>query len=254
MKIICLIKQVPDTEIQPRVKSDFSDIERENLKWVINPYDEYGITEAVKIKELFPDIEIIAISLGNDTVKERIRTALAIGCDKGIHIRVDNDFLLDPMKIAKELSKCIKETGFDIIFTGKKAVDDELGVIGGIVASLLGIPVVYGIISFDLNKDTKIVTCKREFSSGSEIIETTIPVLFTCEKGLNEPKYPSLPAIMKAKKKPIDEILVSDMSSNIVIKKLNIPEIKRSSRKIEGDLSNQVKEVLTIMKEEIKII
>ncbi|MDH4128576.1 MAG: electron transfer flavoprotein subunit beta/FixA family protein [Spirochaetota bacterium] len=254
MKIICLIKQVPDTELQPRIKSDQSGIESDNIKYIINPYDEYGIEEAVRLKGRIPDSEITVISLGEEKTKERIRTALAMGCDKGVLIKIDSDLMLDPISIAKEIANYIKGAGYDVIFAGKKAVDDELSVVGASVASLLDIPLVNAIRSFELNSDLTKVTCKCEGDSGDEIVETSLPALFTCEKGLNEPKYPSLPAIMKSKKKPIEEIGYSNLPSFGRIRKLELPPERKPGLKIEGELGDQVKEVIRLLKEEIKVL
>ncbi len=132
MKIFCLMKQVPDTEVQPRVNHDQTDIDRDNIKYVINPYDEFAIQEASRLKTKYPDSEIIVLSLGEEKSKERMRTALAMGCDKGVLIKGENISLLDPITIAQELSEYLKDKEFDIILAGKKVMDHDCGIGCGI--------------------------------------------------------------------------------------------------------------------------
>ncbi len=254
MKIFCLIKQVPDTEVQPRVNQDETDIDRDNIKYVINPYDEFAIQEANRLKQEHPDSEVIVLTLGEGKSKERMRTALAMGCDKGVLIKGENVSQLNPITIAQELSEYLKDKEFDIIFTGKKAVDHDFGIVGPAVASFLDIPVVTAIHSFDLDIDSRKVICKREGHKGEEVVETSLPAVFTCEKGLNQPKYPSLPSIMKAKKKVIEEIPCSNQASQSRTLKLTVPKVQREGAIIQGDTESQVQEVIQLMKEKVKIL
>ncbi|GMT49861.1 MAG: electron transfer flavoprotein subunit beta [bacterium] len=254
MKICCLMKQVPDTEVQPGVTHDETDIDRDNIKYVINPYDEFAIQEASRLKQEHPDSEVIVLLLGEEKSKERIRTALAMGCDKGILIKGEDISQLDPITVAQELSEYLKDKDFDIILAGKKAVDHDFGIVGPAVASFLGIPVVTAIHSFDLDIKSRKVICKREGHKGEEVIETLLPAVFTCEKGLNKPKYPSLPSIMKAKKKIIEEIQFSNKPSLSRTLKLTVPKVQREGVIIEGDTEKQVQEVIRLMKEKVKIL
>jgi electron transfer flavoprotein beta subunit len=186
------VKQVPDTEAAIKVKPDGSGIDEAGIKWVMNPYDEFGVEEALKLKEKF----------GGDVTIVSVRTALAMGADKGIHI---NDPALegaDAYNIAAALAAAIKGIPHDIIFCGQRAIDDDAGQVGSVLAEFLGIPQVTFVTKLDVEgASIKVI---RPIEGAQLLIESSLPCVVTAQKGLNEPRYASLPGIMKAKKKPVD--------------------------------------------------
>lgn len=201
MNIIACIKQVPDTEAQIRVKADGSGIEESGIKWVMNPYDEYGVEEALRLKEKLGG-EVTIVSLGPARAMESIRTALAMGADKGIHISDPALEGADAYVVASALAAAIKTVPYDIIFCGQRAIDDDAGQVGSILAELLGIPQVTVITKLDVEGAS--LKAIRPIEGAQLLIESSLPCLLTTQKGLNEPRYASLPGIMKAKKKPVD--------------------------------------------------
>lgn len=201
MNIIACIKQVPDTEAQIRVKADGSGIDETGIKWVMNTYDEYGLEEALKLKEKYGG-EVTVVSLGPARAIEAIRTALAMGADKGIHISDPVLENADSYVAASVLAAAIKGIPHDIIFCGQRAIDDDAGQVGSILAELLGIPQITVVTKVDVEGAS--VKAIRPIEGAQLLIESTLPCVITAQKGLNEPRYASLPGIMKAKKKPVD--------------------------------------------------
>ncbi len=201
MNIIACVKQVPDTEAQIKVKADGSGIEDGQIKWVMNPYDEYGVEEALRLKEKNGG-DVTIVSVGPARSMETIRTALAMGADKGIHIcdaALDN---ADAFVTASALAAAIKGIPYDIIFCGQRAIDDDSGQVGAMLAELLGIPQLTLVTKLDFaGSSVKVI---RPIEGAQLSIETSLPCVVTAQKGLNEPRYASLPGIMKAKKKPVD--------------------------------------------------
>ena len=201
MNIIACVKQVPDTEAQIKVKADGSGIEEGQIKWVMNPYDEYGVEEALRLKEKNGG-DVTVVSVGPARAMETIRTALAMGADKGVHIcdpALDN---ADAYVTASALAAAIKGMPYDIIFCGQRAIDDDSGQVGAILAELLGIPQLTIVTKLEYAGAT--VKATRPIEGAQLLIETSLPCVVTAQKGLNEPRYASLPGIMKAKKKPVD--------------------------------------------------
>ena len=225
MNIIVCLKQVPDTETQIKVGSDGKSIATDDVKWVMNPYDEYGVEEALRIKEKFGG-EVSVVGLGPKRVTESIRTALAMGADKGILV---NDEALegsDSLAVAKALAAAIKELDYDLVFSGQRGVDDDMGVVGANLAEFLDIPQLSVIEKVEVAEDGKSVKVNRPIEGSTLVIESTLPALITTQKGLNEPRYASLPGIMKAKKKPFDEKTLSDLG-------LDAAEFGESARKVK---------------------
>ncbi len=201
MNIIACVKQVPDTEAQIKVKADGSGIEEGQIKWVMNPYDEFGVEEALKLKEKNGgDVTIVCV--GPARAMETIRTALAMGADKGVHIcdpAFDN---ADAFVTANALAAVIKTLPHDVIFCGQRAIDDDSGQVGAMLAEALGLPQLTLVTKLEFaGSSIKVI---RPIEGAQLSIETALPAVVTCQKGLNEPRYASLPGIMKAKKKPVD--------------------------------------------------
>lgn len=259
MKIIVCIKQVPDTETKMKLNNNSSAVEESSVgKWIISPYDEFAVEEALKIKDSQPQANICVISLGpKKRVQEALRTALAMGADEGVVI--DAPELLEGTVTAHALSLAIKKEGeFDLIFTGKWAIDDNNSFVGASIAEHLQIPHV-SVVS-KITYQEKSLIAEREVEGGNrEILELPKPCLIGANKGLNSPRYASLPGIMKAKKKPIKELSLSDLGLDP--NKLPVPYIhfqlpaeKPPSRILKGELRDQVSELVKLLKDESKVL
>jgi electron transfer flavoprotein beta subunit len=240
VNIIVCLKQVPDTETQIKIGPDKKSIVKDDIKWVMNPYDEFGVEEALRLKEKFGG-EVTVIGLGPKRVTETIRTALAMGCDKGVLI---NDPALensDVLGTAKALAAVIKNLNFDIIFTGQRGVDDDNGLVGATLAELLDIPQLSLVVKEEVSDDGKSVKVNRPVEGQVLSIESSLPALITAQKGLNEPRYASLPGIMKAKKKPLEEKTLADLGLDASgfgegARKLKILEIKPPPQRAAGKI------------------
>jgi len=202
VNIVVCIKQVPDTETKIRIGSDGKVIDTSDVNFILNPYDEYAVEEALQIKEKSGSGEITILSLGPERTTSAIRTALAMGADKAVHIKVE-DAYLDSYSVSVALSQVLKEMEFDLILMGKQAVDDDNSQIGPRVSALLDIPCVSVVANLEVGDGN--LVADREVEGGIEVVEAKLPAIVTCQKGLNEPRYAALKGIMMAKKKPIEE-------------------------------------------------
>jgi electron transfer flavoprotein beta subunit len=210
VNIIVCVKQVPDTETQIKIAPDGKSIVQDDIKWVMNPYDEFGVEEALRLKEKFGG-DVTIVGLGPKRVTESIRTALAMGADKGILINDDALQGSDSLAVAKALAAVIKELPCDVIFTGQRGIDEDMGVVGANLAELLDLPHVAVAFKVEVSEDGKSVTVQRPVEGQTLVIQSSLPALITAQKGLNEPRYASLPGIMKAKKKPFEEKTLADL-------------------------------------------
>lgn len=264
MNIIVCMKQVPDTETQIKIGPDGKSIAENDIKWVMNPYDEYGVEEALRLKEKFGG-EVTVIGLGPKRVAESIRTALAMGADKGILVTDPALDGSDSIAVAKALAAAIKTVNYDIIFAGQRGVDDDSGLVGAAIAEFLDIPQISVITKLEVSEDGKTVKANRPVEGETLVVEASTPVLLTTQKGLNEPRYASLPGIMKAKKKPLDEKSVAALGLNAAefgkdARKLKIvaltpPPQRAAGKIIDGD-SPQTKaaQLAKLLHEEAKVI
>jgi electron transfer flavoprotein beta subunit len=264
VNIIVCLKQVPDTEIQIRIGSDGKSIVQDDIKWVMNPYDEFGVEEALKLKEKFGG-EVTVVGLGPKRVTESIRTALAMGADKGVLI---NDPALegsDSLGTAKALAAVIKDLEYNLIFTGQRGVDEDAGLVGATLAEFLGIPHLSVIVKVDVAEDGKSVQVHRPVEGQTLVIESSLPALITAQKGLNEPRYASLPGIMKAKKKPLEEKTLADLgldaaefgegARKLQILELTPPPQREAGKIVEGETpEEEAKELARLLREEAKVI
>ncbi|MDC3113070.1 electron transfer flavoprotein subunit beta/FixA family protein [Pelagibacteraceae bacterium] len=249
MKLLVTVKRVIDYNVQIRVKADGSGVEKENVKMSMNPPDENAVEEALRIKEAGKADEIIILSIGNDKAQETIRTALAMGADRGIHIKTDND--LEPLAISKIISKISEEENPSIILMGKQAIDDDSNQTGQMTSTLLNWPQATFASKIEIEGQNAIVT--REIDEGLERIKVSIPFVASCDLRLNEPRYASLPNIMKAKKKPIDTKEASELGINIEprIEQLKVEEPPVRQK---GIMVNDVSELVQKLKHEAKVI
>ncbi len=264
MNIIVCLKQVPDTESQIKIAPDSKSIVTDDIKWVMNPYDEFGVEEALRLKEKFGG-EVTVVGLGPKRVTESIRTALAMGADKAIHLNDDALDGSDSLAIAKSLAAVIKGLEYDLIFTGQRGVDDDMGVVGTSMAEILGIPQMSLIVKVEVSEDGKSVKANRPVEGQTLVIESGLPALITAQKGLNEPRYASLPGIMKAKKKPLEQKTLADLGLDAAevgtgARKLKILEItpppqREAGKIIEGETPQEkAAELAKMLHEEAKII
>jgi electron transfer flavoprotein beta subunit len=256
VNIIACVKQVPDTETQIRVKPDGSGIDETGVKWVMNPYDEFGVEEALRLKEKIGG-EVTIVSLGPARALESIRTALAMGADKGIHINDPAFDGADAYNTAMAMAAAIKSIPYDMIFCGQRAIDDDSGQVGAILAELLDIPQVTVVTKVDV--DGNAVKVIRPIEGAQLLIESSLPCLITAQKGLNEPRYASLPGIMKAKKKPVDVFDAASLGITVDIKarvaKTMPPPARPPGKIICGeDPAEKARELAKLLREEAKVI
>ena len=264
MNIIVCIKQVPDTETPIKIAGDAKSIVKDDIKWVMNPYDEFGVEEALRLKEKFGG-EVTVLGLGPKRVTESLRTALAMGADKGILISDDALEGSDALATAKALAAAIKDLDYDIIFTGQRGVDDDQGLVGATVAELLAIPNLSVITKVEVPEDGKSVKVNLSVEGQALLVESSLPALITAQKGLNEPRYASLPGIMKAKKKPLDEKTLADLGLDpaqfgeggrkLLIVEMTPPPQREAGKIVDGETPEEkAAELARLLHEEAKVI
>ncbi len=249
MKILVAVKRVIDYNVQIRVKEDGTGIVTENVKMSTNPPDDNAIEEAVKIKESGKATEVVAITIGEEKAQETVRKALAVGADRGIHVKAEG--IVEPLVVAKILQKIVDKEKPDLVFTGKQAIDDDCNQTGQMLAALLNWP--QATFASKIGIKDKVLEVVREVDEGLETIEVVIPAIVTCDLRLNEPRYASLPNIMKAKKKPIEQLNASDLGvdtkSRIEQIKVEEPPKRKSGIKVAN-----VAELVQKLKNEAKVI
>ncbi|MDC3101962.1 electron transfer flavoprotein subunit beta/FixA family protein [Candidatus Pelagibacter sp.] len=249
MKILVAVKRVIDYNVQIRVKEDGSGVVTDNVKMSTNPPDDNAIEEAVKIKEAGKATEIVAITVGEEKAQETVRKALAVGADKGIHVKTEG--VLEPLAISKIIQKIVEKEKPDLVFMGKQAIDDDCNQTGQMLSALLNWPQATFASNIEVKDNSLEVT--REIDEGLETIEINIPAIVTCDLRLNEPRYASLPNIMKAKKKPIEEINVSDLGIDITPRVQQLKVEEPPKRKAGIKVAN-VAELVQKLKNEAKVI
>ena len=249
MKILVAVKRVIDYNVQVRVKEDGTGVVTDNIKMSTNPPDDNAIEEAVKIKESGKAKEVVAVTVGEDKAQETVRKALAVGADKGIHVKVEG--LVEPLAVSKILQKIVEKEKPDLVFMGKQAIDDDCNQTGQMLAALLNWP--QATFASKIIVKDKSLEVIREVDEGLETIETSIPSIVTCDLRLNEPRYASLPNIMKAKKKPLEQINASDLGINT---KPRIEQIKveEPPKRKAGIKVSSVAELVQKLKNEAKVI
>ena len=249
MKILVAVKRVIDYNVQVRVKDDGTGVVTDNVKMSTNPPDDNAIEEAVKIKESGKAKEVVAITIGDDKAQETVRKALAVGADRGIHVKVDG--IVEPLAVSKILKKIVEKENPDLVFMGKQAIDDDCNQTGQMLAAILNWPQATFASKIDVKEKSLEVT--REIDEGLETIEVNIPAIVTCDLRLNEPRYASLPNIMKAKKKPLEQLNASDLG---VDTKARIEQIKveEPPKRKAGIKVASVSELVQKLKNEAKVI
>jgi len=248
MKLAACINHVPDTATKVNVGSDGKTIDRTAVTYVISPYDEFAIEECLRLKEQHGG-EVTVISLGSDVHKESLRKALAMGVDKAVLLK--DDSVRDSFAVARGLADYLKELSPDVIIFGKQSVDYDDSAVGLMVAEMLGLPSVSVVVKLEI-ADGK-VRAEREIEGGCEIAETKLPAVFTAQKGLNEPRYPSLKGIMTAKNKPIEERPASAVEAKVETLAMRKPPAKPAGKIVGTDVS-AVPELVRLLHEEAKVI
>ncbi len=262
MNIVALVKCVPDTETKIKIGGDGASIDENGIKWVMNPYDEFAVEEALKLKEQLGDATVTVVSMGPDRVVETLRTALAMGADNAMHVSDPAFEGGDSQANGKVLAHAIKGLDPKLILCGKQGIDDDAAQTASAIAEALGAGQASVVINLEVNGDSAVAT--RRVEGGDEIVEMTLPAVVTCEKGLNEPRYASLPGIMKAKKKEIQKITLADTglsadevgaagASSRIVSYQPLPE-RPPVKMIEGDVDAQAKELVRLLREEAKVI
>jgi electron transfer flavoprotein beta subunit len=257
MNIYVLMKRTFDTE--EKITLSGGQINEDGAEFIINPYDEYAIEEAIQVRDANGG-EVTVISVGNEDTEKQLRTALAMGADKAVLINTEDDVENgDQFTTAKILAEYLKDKEVDLILGGNVAIDNASGQVGPRVAELLNIPYVTTITKLEINGTS--VTVTRDVEGDSEVIETSLPLLVTAQQGLNEPRYPSLPGIMKAKKKPLEELELDDLDleeDDVEAKtktiEIYLPAKKEAGKVLSGELTDQVKELVSLLHTEAKVI
>jgi len=249
LKILVPVKRVVDYNVKVRVKSDNSGVELDNVKMSMNPFDEIAVEEALRLKEKGVATEVIAISIGVSQVQETIRNALAMGADSGIFVEVNET--LEPLNIAKIISSVAKKENIDLMILGKQAIDDDMNATSQMVAALLNWP--QATFASKIEIVDKIAKVGREIDGGIENIEVNLPAVISTDLRLNEPRYASLPNIMKAKKKPINEIKINDLGIDIK-QRLDILKVEEPSKRQSGIMLKTIEELVDKLKNEAKVI
>lgn len=248
MKIAVCISHVPDTAAKIVIGQSGKEIDPNGITFIINPYDEYALEEALKTKEKVGG-EVTVISVGSDSNKETIRKALAVGADNGVLIKTISN--RDSLGIAKALADEIKSLGAELVFFGKQSVDYDSSVTGQLTAELLGFNCVSVVVDFKI--DGNRIIAEREIEGGREVIETSLPTVITAQKGLNEPRYASLKGIMSAKKKTIEEKTAAEYENTVEVLSMKKPVMKQPGR-ILGTDKTAVSELVRLLREEAKVI
>lgn len=262
MKIIVCVKQVIDTAAKINIVD--GKVDAAGSPRVINPYDEYAIEEAIRIREKFPESEVTLISLGPESFRDALKTGLAMGADKAIHLLDPLFDGIDNFQVARVLEQAVRTMEFDLILCGRQAVDDDLAQVGPSLAVFLGIPCITVVTQLEFSGDLKQATATRQIEGGSEIVEAPLPLLVTCQKGLNEPRLPSLKGIMAAKKKAIaaldaaalgiDPASLGPDHNRVLQVDLALPPKRKKGQILEGTLNESAAKLVHALREEEKIV
>jgi electron transfer flavoprotein beta subunit len=259
MKILVMVKQVPDTATQVKIGGDGKQIDTAGITWIVSPYDEFAVEEARRIKEKRGQGEVVAVTLGPDRAKETLRSALAMGCDRAIHVNDPALAAADTLTTARALAAVIKQEAPQLVLCGRQAIDDDMGAVGAQLAEVLGWPCASWIMEEVIDGDAKSVRVGRQVEGGLEIFELPLPAVLSAQKGMNEPRYPTLKGIMGAKKKEIKDVKAADLGLASTTPELSIAELEAlparpPGRVIPGETKDAVKELVRALREDAKAI
>jgi electron transfer flavoprotein beta subunit len=256
MNILVCMKQVPDMESKFKVNATGTWYDDADLAWRMNEYDEYAVEQAIQLKEQVGDSDLTVLSIGSKRVQETMKKALAMGCDRGVHVNDDNAHQKDPFEIASIIAEFAGDKNFDMIFTGMQSQDRSSAQVGVMLAELLNLPSISTIVEFAFEEGK--VNAKRELEGGSKAkVSSAIPALVTCQLGLNSPRYPTLPNIMKAKKK---ELLTIDVAELLKVEatqetaKVYFPENKGGGLVLDGEVGDLAEQLVKILKDQTAVL
>jgi electron transfer flavoprotein beta subunit len=259
MKILVMIKQVPDTATQVKIGPDGRTIDTAGITWIVSPYDEYALEEGLRIKEKRGQGEVVAVSLGPDRVKEALRSCLAMGADRAIHLNDTAWEQADMLMTARALAAAIKQEAPALALFGRQAIDDDMGAVGAAVAELLGWPCASWIMEESVDEAGKTVRVGRQVEGGLELFDLPLPAVVSAQKGLNEPRYPTLKGIMGAKKKEIKDVKAAELGLTaeapaLSVVKLEMLPARPPGRIIPGEAAEAARELVRALREDAKAI
>jgi electron transfer flavoprotein beta subunit len=259
MKILVAIKQVPDTATQVKITGDARSIETAGITWIVSPYDEFAVEEALRIKEKRGQGEVVAVTLGPERAKEALRSCLAMGADRAIHVNDPAFNDADTLTTARALAAVIKQEAPGLVLVGRQAIDDDMGAVGAQIAEVLDWPCAYWIMEETIDADGKTVKAARQVEGGLEVFDVPLPAVLAAQKGLNEPRYPTLKGIMGAKKKEIKDVKAGDLGLGAEAPQLSIVGLEAlpprpPGRIVDGDIATAVKELVRSLREDAKAI
>ena len=250
-KILVPVKRVPDYEMKVKISSEGNSIATEGIKWIVNPFDEIAVEEALRIKEAVGDVEIVIVSIGPDGTTEQIRTALAMGADRAILVKTDES--IDSDAASRILQAVYARDEFDLVIMGKQAIDSDANQCGQLLSARLGLPQATFASKVVLKDDWSAADVTREVDGGLETITVSLPAVITTDLRLNEPRYPSLPGIVKAKKKPLEELSLADLaidaSPKVRVVKMELPAERSAGIKVDS-----VDQLVDKLQNEAKVI
>ncbi|OLC30108.1 MAG: hypothetical protein AUH81_20875, partial [Candidatus Rokubacteria bacterium 13_1_40CM_4_69_5] len=249
MKILVAVKQVPDTATQVKIGADPRAIDTAGITWIVSPYDEFAVEEALRIKEKRGQAEVVAVSLGPERAKEALRACLAMGCDRAIHVNDPALAEADTLATARALAAVAKQEAPQLVLCGRQAIDDDMGAVPAQLADLLGWPCASWIMEETIDVDGKSIRVARQVEGGLEVFDLPLPAVLTAQKGLNEPRYPTLKGIMGAKKKEIKDLKAADLGVAAEPPQLSVVALEAlpprpPGRIIQGDVPTAVKELV----------
>jgi electron transfer flavoprotein beta subunit len=259
MKVLVLIKQVPDTATQVKIGSDTTAIDTAGVTWIVSPYDEYALEEALRIREKRGQGEVVAVSLGPDRVKEALRSCLAMGADRAIHLNDPAWERAGTLTTARALAAVIAREQPLLVLLGRQAIDDDMGAVGVQVAEILGWPCLSWIMEAAVADDGARIRVARQVEGGLDLFDVPLPCVLSAQKGLNEPRYPTLKGIMGAKKKEIKDLSAADLGlaaggAELSVVALESLPPRPPGRIIPGEPDGAVKELVRALREEAKVI
>jgi len=259
VKILVPVKQVPDTATQVKVAGDGRRIETAGITWIVSPYDEFALEEALRIKEKRGEGEVVAVTLGPERAKEALRTCLAMGADRAIHLLDPLWEQADTLAVSRALAGVVKQEGPQLVLAGRQAIDDDMGAVGAQVAEFLGWPCASWIMEATVSADGASVRVARQVEGGLEIFDIRLPCVLSAQKGLNEPRYPTLKGIMGAKKKEIKDVRAADLGLTADGLQLSVVRLESlpprpPGRILSGEAAVAVKELVRALREDAKAI
>jgi electron transfer flavoprotein beta subunit len=264
MKILVVLRQVPDSTTTIKIRSDNQDIDRTGVKMVVNPFDEFAIEQGVQLKEQRKDVEsVTALIVGPAKATEALRTALAVGCDDGLHLQDEAFDGLDELQTAALIAAAVKGKGYDLFLIGKQEIDLDSGQLGPALAEMLDVPHVGATVKLTVADDGQSLTAHRRIEGAEEVVELPLPALLTCDKGLCEMRYPSLPNLMKAKKKPVNTLAAGDVPGlaeatgalgGTALHDFQPPPERPPGKLIDGEPDEAARELVRLLREEAKAI